>query len=517
MIQLPLPDTRTFFEHDFAASLFPLKTNLLMMQHHAAGLSIYVQRALSKVPADQDYTFLAQSKSHAAKPRNHLRRTAVLDPVATFYIYDFVFRNHQRFNLGGTQSKRRSFGYTFNAGAPVPVHKAFQDFSNAIDIGKRSFRHCLSFDIASYFNSLYHHDLAHWLLSVPGMTRDDADEMAVFLREANSGRSIDCLPQGIYPTKMIGSAFLAFIEANGQLQCSQTYRFMDDIYLFDNSEQVLVKDFLLLQQLLGQFALNVNPTKTAYDGSISSVASTLSDIQAQLDAIIDEEEPRIAYFGSGSETMLEDYDDQDDDDVDHPEGASGALTSEQSNRLFELLLDPRAEESDVDRILRVLLRNTESLASAVPVLLKRFPNIVKQLHQLAGLIEDKESLATGLLEMLSEQDVGLGEYQLFWAAVIAEDHLSTTTHFGAIVMRLYNLTGEYEIARAKVLEIPDQSFGLKEIRDSILKSGASSWAAWSSAMGTRSLPRAARNHTLKYFAKRSPINQLIADCVRDLP
>ena len=144
-------------------------------------------------PADRDHTFFAQPKTHAAKPRNHLRRTAVLDPVATYFVYDFVLRNYQGFNPIDSRANRKAFGYRFEAGAPVPVHKAFQDFSGAVDEGKLKYQHCLSFDIASYFNALYHHDLAHWLLGVPGISEDDAGSMAKFLREANSGRSIDCL------------------------------------------------------------------------------------------------------------------------------------------------------------------------------------------------------------------------------------------------------------------------------------------------------------------------------------
>ncbi|MCG9066258.1 hypothetical protein LH425_14775 [Laribacter hongkongensis] len=505
-------DTKSFFENDFSASLFPLKTNQLMMRHHAADLEAHVARVVSSASQDRDFNFLAQTKTHAAKPRNHLRRTAVLDPVATYFVYDFVFRNQGSFT-GVVKPERKAFGYQFEGSVPIPVHKAFQDFSNAVASAKLRYVHFLSFDIASYFNSLYHHDLAHWLLSVEGLPSSDADAMARFLREANSGRSIDCLPQGVYPTKMIGSAFLGFVEANGQLRCAQTYRFMDDIYLFDDDEQVLIKDFLLLQKLLGQFALNVNPTKTSYDGSTSSVESAFSEIQAQLDSIIDEEERPAVYFGSGVEV---DWGDEENDE-DDPDESSRGLTAEQTGRLFNLLLDPRAEEADVERILSVLLEDTDTLVEAVPVLFKRFPNIVKQLHRLFGLIEDKEALAEGLLEMLAAGDIHLLEYQLFWAAVIAEDHLSTTKHFGPIVIRLFELTGEYEIARAKVLEIPDQRFGLREIRDSILKSGASNWLAWSSAMGTRSLPKAARNHMLKYFAKGSAINQLIADCVSNLP
>ncbi len=515
-------DMQTFFENDFPASLFPLKTNLLMMRHHAAGLRAHIARILSTADADRDLIFPTQTKCHAAKPRNHLRRTAVLDPVATFFVYDFVFRNRALFKRVA-RTDRRAFGYCFDSDAPIPVHKAFEDFSCEVAKAELLFGHSLSFDVASYFNSVYHHDLAHWLLGVPSLAAEDANAMSQFLRETNKGRSIDCLPQGIYPTKLIGSAFLDFVESNGLLRCAQTFRFMDDIYLFDDDKEVLIKDFVLIQKLLGQVALNVNPTKTSYDRSASSVDSELSDIQSQLDSIIDDDEPRNKYFGSGGE---EDWglDEDEDEDEDSEDGESSdddehptTLTSDQTTRLFDLLLDPRAEEADVERILGVLLEDIDTLIDAVPLLLRRFPNIVKQLHKVVSLIDDKESLAKGLLEMLRASDTHLLEYQLFWATVIAEDHLAATSHFGAIVMRLYELTTDSEIARAKVLEIPDQRFGLKEIRDGILMTGASNWLAWASAMGTRSLPKAARNHTLKYFAKGSAINQLIANCVSSLP
>jgi hypothetical protein len=38
-------------------------------------------------------------------------------------------------------------------------------------------------------------------------------------------------------------------------------RFMDDIYLFDNSERVLTEDYQTVQKLLGEKALSVNTAK----------------------------------------------------------------------------------------------------------------------------------------------------------------------------------------------------------------------------------------------------------------
>lgn len=83
-------------------------------------------------------------------------------------------------------------------------------------------------------------------------------------------------------------------------------------------------------------------------------------------------------------------------------------------------------------------------------------------------------------------------------------------------MGIYEHSESYEIASAKVLEIPDQTFGLKAIRVRILKSGASNWRSWASTIGAWTLPTAERNHVLGYFANGSPMNYLIPNCVKQL-
>ena len=180
-----------------------------------------------------------------------------------------------------------------------------------------------------------------------------------------------------------------------------------------------------------------------------------------------------------------------------------------------MLADPKAEESDVELILSILQQKTESLSTLIPSLLIRFPNIVKQLYKLAGLITKKDELTNELLSAL-EKSPHLIEYQLFWIASMAEDHLSKTARFGELILKLYDKTPNHKIARAKILEIPDQSFGLKEIRDEILKTGASDWVSWAAAMGTRTLNKAERNYALTYFSKGSPLNHLISECVKKL-
>lgn len=498
-------NTSEFFKLDFMSSLFPLKTNKLMMEHAGAELAEYVRRVLSDLPTDKSYKFLGQERAHAAKPNHHLRRTIVLDPVCTFFIYDLVYRNRRAFD-SRKKAGRVSFGYRFTDGSPIAVHKAFGEYTRAINIERAKFKHSLSFDIASYFNAIYHHDLANWFTNLRDVTPADDKAFSTFMREINSGRSIDFLPHGLYPTKMIGAAFLGFIEGSGEIKSASSLRFMDDIHLFDDSQEALVSDFLKIQDLLGGVALNVNAAKTSLDFGLGTVNESASAIRSRLSEILDDDQPR-PYFGSGSDWS----DDEEDDDNDYDEEISGEKISE----LEELLLDARADEADVELILGILQENDAVPAASIPTLYARFPNIAKQLYKLVAASDDKDGIAEGFAELL-DSNTALLEYQLFWLAVIAEDHLGGSEDFGKIIMRIYERSENYEIAAAKVLEIPDQTFGLQAIRARILKSGASNWRSWASAMGARTLPTSERNHILGYFANGSPMNHLIANCVKRL-
>lgn len=497
-------NTREFFELDFMSGLFPLKTNKLMMENAGPSLAEYVQRALSDLPGDAPYNFLSQERAHAAKPNHHLRRTIVLDPVCTFFIYDLVYRNRRAFD-SRIKPDRVSFGYRFVGGSPIAVHKAFGDYTKAINTERADFEHSLSFDIASYFNAIYHHDLTNWFANLRGVTPADVKAFGIFMREVNSGRSIDFLPHGLYPTKMIGAGFLSFVESSGEIKSACSLRFMDDIHLFDDSRETLVSDFLKIQDLLGGVALNVNAAKTSYDFGLGTVNESASTIRLRLREILDDDRPR-AYFGSGSDWS--DEDDEEDHDKDE-------ISSEKISELEDLLLDVRADEADVELILGILQENDAVPSTAIPTLYLRFPNIAKQLYKLVAASDDKDAIAEGFAELL-DSEAELVEYQLFWLAVIAEDHLCDTDEFGDLVMGIYERSDAYEIAAAKVLEIPDQTFGLKAIRARILKSGASNWRSWASAVGARTLPAAERNYVLGYFANGSTMNHLIANCVKKL-
>ncbi|WP_329740867.1 antiviral reverse transcriptase Drt5 [Dyella sp. A6] len=486
-----------FIHWDYSGTLFPLRTNAIVLQFNEAGLRDFIySKVLSK--ADKEYCFLPQQRVFATKPKGHLRRTVKLDPVAEYFLYDFVYRNRSVFRKA-VSGKRLSFGYRYEDGLPVPVNSSYREFKAALGECRGKFKHHIRFDIAAYFNSIYHHDLTHWVSSRDGVSAEDGEAFGQFTREINAGRSVDFLPQGIFPAKMIGNEFLKFVDLSGQLKSAQLVRFMDDFYLFDDSMGVLLRDFTTIQQLLGQFALNVNPSKTGIDDFQADVAAKVSEIKKSLLEVVEIED--FIETASGVEVTSEMV------EVEHQ------LSVAQVEMLLSFLKDDALEESDAEVILNILRMHSDSMLEYLPVLFARFPNLYKQLHAVCSHVNDKEGLADVLLKFLEESEPLL-EYQLFWLAHIVEESLAKSAKFGDLMVKLYDLTGEARIARAKVLEIPTQDFGFKEIRGEIPKSGSSDWTAWAAAVGTRTLKLAERNYMLDYFAKGSPLNHIVATSVK---
>lgn len=487
-----------FIQADFSSTLFPIKLNRLLAEYHASEISAYIyQDILDKEKAN--HSFLSQQKVYATKPRGHLRRTVKLDPVAEFFLYDICYRNRAVFRPE-VSSVRRSFGYRFSNGLPISVHSAYWEYKKALKETEAKYKHNIQFDIASYFNSIYHHDICHWFESLNGVSEVDSLAIGQFFREINSGRSIDFLPHGIYPSKMLGNEFLKFIDLSGLIKSSVIIRFMDDLSLFDNNPLTIKNDFIRIQQLLGQFALNINPAKTFYDSLVGDVKEELSEIRESLTEIVSVREFETLYGFHIVETE---------------EVVENTLTKDQVEALVALLRNESLEEADADFILGFLRTHSESVVELIPSLLSKFPNLIKHIYTICGDVTDKKELLETILKFLTTENEFL-EYQLFWIACIVEDYAIGVPPYGDVLVKLYELTSEMKIARAKVLEIPEQSFGLKEVRSEFLKTGQSDWLSWSSAAGCRTLKPSERNYMLDYFSKSSPMNHIIASGLKKM-
>lgn len=482
---------------DYSRTLFPLSTTRVIAETWGQQVLEYIYQKILN-PNEPEHSFLAQARCYSSKQGFHLRRTVKLDPVAELFIYDLTYRNRLLFRKDFSDS-RRSFGYRFENGEPLSPTKSYAAFKAAITEARQQFKHMVTFDVAAYFNSIYHHDLVRWFSELQA-SADDVEHFGQFLREVNSGRSVDCLPQGIHPCKLIGSEFLKFVDNSMKLKSDLSLRFMDDFYLFSDSEEVINADFVVVQQLIGEKGLSVNPAKTSYEtGNDEDIANQIDAIKVSLLKV-----RRIFIEVSGVEfaTGEEEEDEQ-------------ALNEEQTEYLLNLLKNPDIEESDAELVLVLLRDQGEDVLSQLDGFLRRFPGLSRNVYHFAKHVEDTEELAQVIQSFVSDEAYAT-EDQLFWMAKLSEEFLSQTSAYRDILWSIYQHPNATDISRSKILEIPEQRFGMPEMRDEHLRVGRSDWPAWSSAVGCRSAPRISRNHSLTYFGKASPMNRLIAECVTSI-
>lgn len=491
MAATPYSATNYLLE-DYGHTLFPLVTTAFLVQNFSLDLRDFIDRKLLNA-AETEIHFLPQQRCYAAKGGFHLRRTVKLDPLAEFYIYDLVYRNRQSFRRDHRPT-RQSFGYRFSEGKPQSATEAYGAFKSAIAEARRQYEFTLAVDVATYFNSIYHHDLVRSLREK--WPEVDVEALGLFLRETNAGRSIDCLPHGLHPCKVLGAEFLRFVDNSYKLQSPLMLRFMDDIHVFADNRDSLTADLLTIQGLLGERGLSLNNAKT-FEGDAQSrdIATTVDAMKAGLLQL----RRRIFVTADYESDIVEEYERE-------------PLSEEQVEYLLSLINSADVEESDAELVLSLLRDHGKEVLDRMLLVLKRFPGLTKSIYNYSRFSEDRDGLDNLVLQFLRDSPLAT-EYQLFWLSKLAEDFLSESTVYGEILIKALEHQNSTIISRAKVLEIPDRRFGLPELREERLRGGRSDWEAWSAAVGLRKEPRAARNHLLGYFANASPLNRLISDCM----
>jgi Reverse transcriptase (RNA-dependent DNA polymerase) len=393
-----MPDYSTirYLLEDQPKTLFPLSTTLVLVEHHAKALLEYIYEKVLH-SSHKDHSFLTQVRCHASKYGFHLRRTVKLDPVAELFIYDLIYRNRQSFRRD-FRPNRKSFGYQFVGGQPISLTKSYGEFRAAISSAQKQYKYSAKFDISVYFNSLYHHDLVAWF-SENGRSGDDTEHFGQFLREANAGRSIDCLPHGIHPCKVIGAEFLKFIDNSINVRCQLMLRFMDDFYLFDDDENILTSDFLTIQRILGEKGLSLNAAKTKL-GHVDEI-----DIGKQVDAI----KAGLLKF---RRKIIEVSGDPIEIEVENGAQKYEKLTPTQVEYLFSLLKDPDIVEADAELVLVLLRDHGEDVLKRMQIFFERFPSLSKNVYTFCQYVQDKSELSGTRETILGKRFACYGESTL---------------------------------------------------------------------------------------------------------
>ena len=484
---------KDFYLWDYDNTLFPMETCRLLIERNHSELSKYIVNISDN--SKKDYVFLPQETVYASKPRHHLRRTMKLDPISEYFLYDLTYKNRRIFRES-TNKNRVNFGYRFSNGSPLPIHESYKAFNSSSDDLKNKFRYFIKFDISAYFNSIYHHDMINWFAS-QRTTQSDVKLFGQYMREINTGFSIDFLPHGLYPSKMLGSHFLSFVDHSELIMCDNLVRFMDDFILFSDDRDVLVRDFQTIQKILGQKALNINSDKTVlFSDKVSQVNNEIDAIKSR---ITDK-----AYFSSGSGMEYQEY-----------EQVVRSLNKGEVDYLTSLLTGDNATDDDASLVIDCIHEHTKNFDEYVPDFIYRFPHLSKKIFYKCSDVSSFDRLADNILDLIKSAH-SLTEYQLFWLAKITEKYLLNSDKSGQILAHLYEHKDATTISKSKILEIPENRFGMPEWREQHLKNGSSGWLAWSSAIGMRNEPKQNRNYLMGYFSKASSLNSLIGEFVKSI-
>lgn len=126
---------------------------------------------------------------------------------------------------------------------------------------------------------------------------------------------------------------------------------MDDMWLFDNSENVVISDFIQAQALLSERGLSVNDGKSR----IGRYIEEDFDVEQMKVDLLRKRRERIRE----SSSYWDCWDDEDDDDEEGDEEIE-QLDQEEQEYLLSLLNEPNLQEEDAELVLS-LMRNTRPM------------------------------------------------------------------------------------------------------------------------------------------------------------
>ncbi|MDY8045904.1 reverse transcriptase domain-containing protein [Paenibacillus polymyxa] len=477
-----------FIEKDNYKTLFPTNSIKVFSKYGLEEIIKFINEDILKKKEEisQAY-FLAQPWVYASKDRFHLRQTFQLDPIAQIFLYDFVFRNKNYF-ITTKLSGRESFGYSFNEDTNNSPSEDYKKFSEKLIELKRKYNFYGKIDISNCFNNIYHHDVVSFIARL--INQVESAKLGTFLTQINEGRSTSCMPQGLFPAKVIGNFFLSFVESSRELNSEFVIRFMDDIYFFSDSRAKIVDDIFIIQKLIGEKGLALNEEKTF------------------IQKIDDNEE----YIGDMKQTLLDKrrsvintytIDEFDDDESEN----RIVLSDDEIEYLTQMLHEKNLEEKDIELILTLLSAGEEDLLYLMEVVLNDSPHLMNKLYLNLSRNNVLSFKAIELIEKYLDNN-NIQEFVLFWLCKIVTDLTVINEYTADILFKIYKHTSITNVVKCLILELQDNNYGFLELKRKITR-GHSPELIISAMVGLISHEKGNRNKIYGYVGRTHPMMRIL--------
>ncbi|MGB8216958.1 MAG: reverse transcriptase domain-containing protein [Candidatus Methanoperedens sp.] len=142
---------------------------------------------------------------------------------------------------------------------PGTAYNNFISYQNSI-CENNGFSYVLETDIADYFERIYHHNLIN-LLDGFGCDNQIVVALSKLLRTWTEGISYG-IPQGMWPSDLLGNAYLHDLDVAMISDNYKYIRYVDDIRIFCDSELMAKKALMEISQIIRPMGLNIQPAKT---------------------------------------------------------------------------------------------------------------------------------------------------------------------------------------------------------------------------------------------------------------
>lgn len=478
-----------FVRQDRRRTIFPLRANSEFLPIGEVDIRDYLQNTVF----DKNYQdgFFTATVAYTRKDPQHLRRVLVLDPISSFFIYDFVLSNCAACQVQ-KPSNRRYFGHSFSGTRAVDAFEQYHEFRN-LKYKLKASNHCFAkIDVFNCFNSFYHHNVVTWLNT--NTSHAAGAKFGQFLREINSGSSVGCFPQGLYPAKALGNAYLSFIETSRNLKAQYIIRFLDDIFLFSDSRQNLSRDLITVQHLLDNHHMALNDSKTLLgERGTTFDEHRLDEIKKRL--VQKREKAPRNYF--------------EDEESENQEDSENQLSSEEIDYLMDLITGNSVAQEDIELALSLMRHHSPALKPILDQVTTSAPHLLRKLHRFLGQRKNDRQVSSTIFEQLRKGS-SLDEYDLFWYAKIMIDYFDFDQNIADLLIDIYQHPRATTPVKALILETSTLNHGFEEFKIAQLRTNLGPICTASVLLGLKDLEKSRRNHLFKYVGRQGAMLGVLA-------
>ena len=309
-----------------------------------------------------------------------------------------------------------------------PLGKCFHQFEASMIDKSEKYKYCIKTDVTSFFETIYQHFVISQLdaLNIQKPMINLLEKALLAWREDKSYG----LLQGMYPSDLYGNYYLTQIDYFLELKQFDFIRFVDDIYIFSNSDYELRKILVEICNTLRQQSLYLNESKTLFNTSkiICSQQMEFEELFKEVTQMLDsmKDNDRDNFFNNEYGFQRE----WDEDEIQ--EVNINKIDGFRLDVVEELYAKKNTARYQKDAIIKFCLPLLTKARSTIPLTtikedLHTYPYLTKFYSTYLATIDKNNQMITSKIEEILIENQFVFQYQQMWlfSALLYRSNLSS--------------------------------------------------------------------------------------------